>query len=172
MVLVSGMGSSASSTIWKARYSLNCFVSFSIFALRFASIVSLMVTLLAFRIVSGSLQVIFLSSCKYFWQKFETTFGQPLVSFETFLRQQSWGKMSWGKISLGQNVSGAKCPWGKMSLGQMSPSRVRSVASKLRPQQADKFVCRWTRKSVKNWIFYSLGLNSERDVVMGPMGEM
>ena len=96
-------------------YSLNCFVSFSIFALSYANIVILLVTLLAFRIVSGSLQVVFVSSCKYFWQKFETTFGQPLVSFETFLRQQSWGKMSWGKISLGQNVSGAKCPWGKMS---------------------------------------------------------
>ena len=72
-----------------------------------------------------------------------------------------------GQNVLGQNVSGAKCPWGKMS-----PSRARSVASKLRPQQADKFVCGWTRKLVKNWIFYSLGLNSDRDVVMGPMGEM
>ena len=87
MVLVSGMGSSASSTIGKARYSLNYFVSFSIFALRCASIVSLLVTLLAFRIVSGLLQVVFISSYKYVWQKFETTFGQPLVGFETFLGQ-------------------------------------------------------------------------------------
>ena len=51
----------------------------SIFALRCASIVSLLLTLLAFRIVSGLLQVVFISAHKYFWEKFETTIGQPLV---------------------------------------------------------------------------------------------